>query len=116
MITRSGWSGDDGRFPEHSIFVLNDPAYELKGLVAVVFLGRDQRLIEDQTHQIGCRRQLELGDELPGRTQAAFAFRFAADVGRLEREIDAAGRAVHLVRRQDLLAEQEACLGGKLYP
>ena len=92
MITIPCWNGDDGGFPEHGVFVLYDPADELQGLVAVVCLGRDQRLIEDQAHQFGRRRLLEVGDEMPGGFQAVLAFRFVADIGGLQREVDATGR------------------------
>ena len=88
----SRWSGDDGRFPEHSIFVLNDSAHELKRLVAVVFLGRDQRLVEDHADQIGGRCLLEFGDEMPGGLQPVLAFRFATNISRLKREVNAPSR------------------------
>ena len=68
-ITIPCWDGDDGGFPEDGVFVLYDPADEFQGLVAIVLLGRDQRLVEDQAHQIGRRCLLEIGDEMPGGLQ-----------------------------------------------
>jgi hypothetical protein len=102
-----------GCFPEHGVFVLYDPTNELEGLVAVVFLGRDQRLVEDHAHQIGRGCGLKFLDKVPRGYEAILAFRFAADINRLESEVDAPCWAVDLVWRHDLLAEQKARLGGQ---
>ena len=91
-ITIPCWNGDVRCFTEHGVFVLNDPADELQRLVAIVFLGRDQCLVQDHADQIGGRRLLEVGDEVAGGFKTALAFGFVADIGGLKREVDAAGR------------------------
>jgi hypothetical protein len=99
------------RAVEHDCFMLDDTTYELQGLVAVVGLGGDERLVEDLPHHVGGRGLLKLGDEMPSGLESAFAFGFVADIGGLEGEIDASSRAYGLIRGHDLLAKEKAGFG-----
>ena len=83
-ITIPCWNGDVRCFTKHGIFVLYDPADELQGLIAIVFLGRDQRLRQDHADQVGRRRLLKVGDEVTGGCKPGLAFRFAANIGGLQ--------------------------------
>src|SRR5271165_5398285 len=90
------------------------PISTINAIRAIVFLGRDERLVQDQANQIRRCRLMKLGDEVACRFKPGLTLRLAADIGGLQREIDPPRRTVSLVRRHDLLAEQEPRLGGQL--
>ncbi len=113
MITIPLWNGGDWGFPEHGVFVLYDPADEFEGLVAVVFLGGDQGLVQDHADKFGCRGALEFIDEVTRGGHSFLTLVFGADVSRLQCEVDSPGGTVHLFRRHDLLAKQEPRFRGQ---
>src|ERR1700710_12330 len=92
------WNGDVRCFTKHGIFVLYDPTDELQSLIAIVFLGRDQRLRQNCADQVGRRCLLKVGDEVTGGLQSDVAFRFAANIGGLQCEVNSSCRTVYLIR------------------
>lgn len=101
---------------QYRILMTDDPPRELQRLVAIVGLGQGQCAIQDLACQSRGGDGLEIRDQLPRGDKAARTFVVVADIGRLQGEIDASCRAIHLIRRHDLLAEQETCLGSELDP
>jgi hypothetical protein len=86
---------------------------ELEGLIAIIRFCCRQRTIEDFASQPRCRGRLKRRHEIARRCKPLATFVVAADIGRLQGEVDPPSGGIRLIGRHNLLAEQKTGMCGQ---